>query len=348
MSHRTRAVACIILALPVVLLFAGCSGASVTFAFGPSDQSLKPVTVARDATASNASPAVAQIDLTGLIADRQSFDLLGGGTNPVNEFVVRLARAGEDPAVRAVVLRSNSPGGTVAAADTLYDELVRFRESSGKPVVISLGEVAASGGYYTALAADEIVAQPSTLTGSIGVIIPTVNVSSGLTRLGIDARSITSGPNKDLANPLEPRRAEHDAILQDIVAQFYAAFKAKVTAHRTGVSPARLDALTDGRILTGADAHEAGLVDHVGDVRFAFERAKSLAGLSDARLIKYLYEDSNRPRSPYSPTAAAPTNTPAASNVNVNTGLQFSLDNPLATLGPLQPTPHYLWLPVAP
>jgi len=331
----------------LALTLTGCSGASVTFTFGPSDQSLKPVTVARDAEASHSAPAVAQIDLDGLIADRETFDLLGGGTNPVNELVVRLARAAQDPAVRAVLLRVNSPGGTVAASELVYTELERFR-AGGKPVVVSMGEVAASGGYYAALAADEIVAQPSTITGSIGVIIPTLNVSSGLNRLGIDARAITSGPNKDLANPLEPRRAEHDAILQHMVDQFYAEFRNRVIERRPGLDPARLDEVTDGRVLTGADAMEAGLVDRLGDVRVAFDLAKALAGVEHARLIKYTYEESNRPRSPYAPSASAPTGAADASRVNVNTGLQFSLDHPLASLGPLQPTPHYLWLPMSP
>lgn len=335
------------LALTALALTA-CTGASVTFSLGPTDESLKQRTVAQDATASLRAPAVAQIDLSGLIADREAFDLLGAGPNPLDEFVVRLEHAAADPDVRAVIIRINSPGGTVAASDLLYDEIARFKRNTSKPVVVSMGEIAASGGYYAALAADEIVAQPSTLTGSIGVIIPTLNISSGLNRLGIDSKSLTSGPNKDLANPLEPRDARHDAILQTIVDEFYNDFRAKVLERRTNLDTGRIDEVTDGRILTGADAHRAGLVDHLGDIRTAFDRAKDLAGLESARLVKYLYSNSNRPRSPYTPAAAAPdTRAPHATHLNLNQGVQVNLDAQSA-IQHLRPVAYYLWLPGAP
>ncbi|MEL7474246.1 MAG: signal peptide peptidase SppA [Planctomycetota bacterium] len=336
------------LAAPLLLclpLLAGCSGMSVTFAFGPPDLSLKSVTVAQDAGATSASPVVAQIDLDGIIADRESFALLGPGENPVNELVVRLAQAAGDDDVRAIVLRINSPGGTVAASDLLYEEIRHFRASTEKPVVVSMGEVAASGGYYAALAADEIVAQPATITGSIGVIVPTINVSGGLSRLGIDSRSLTSGPNKDLANPLEPRDPAHEAILQGIVDEFYVTFRNRVIERRPGLDASRIDELTDGRVVTGAQAHRAGLVDHTGDVRVAFERAKSLAGLGPSRLVKLLYDESNRPRSPYSPTASAPTPATKTSNVHINQGIQLNAGATSWSTRELRPMAYYLWLP---
>ncbi|MBM4108471.1 MAG: signal peptide peptidase SppA [Phycisphaerae bacterium] len=283
------------LLLSMLALLAACTP-TVNVNFGGPERGLREETVL-EPHASGAK--VALIDVTGLIADASRPSLLGRGENPVDEAAKRLERARTDPAVRAVVLRINSPGGTVTGSATLYDEVRRFRADSGKPVVASMGEVAASGGYYLALAADAIVAQPTTLTGSIGVIIPTINLSEGLGMIGVRSRALTSGPNKDLANPLEPPRERHYAVLQAIVDDFYASFRSRVVERRPAIDAARLDELTDGRVVTGAAAHAAGLVDHLGGVREAFALAKDLAGVSSARLVKYPGASDKGPRSPY-------------------------------------------------
>src|SRR5688572_11159974 len=215
---------------------------------------------------------VAQIDVRGLIADYADGGILFPTTNPVDDLTARLRKAQEGPNVKAVVLRINSPGGTVTASDMMYREVRRFADESGKPVVASLGEVAASGGYYLALASDRIVAEPTAITGSIGVLMQTINVSDGLSRIGIKSRSVTSRANKDIANPLEPMREEHYAILQGLVDEFYGQFRGLVMERR-GAEPAagsadpaaasaaatgrrnldmtRFDELTDGRVMTG-------------------------------------------------------------------------------------------------
>src|SRR5690606_20290868 len=264
---------------------------------------------------------VVMIDVRGLIADRREPFLIGRGGSPVDDLVAQLRKAEKDSAVKAVVLRINSPGGTVTASDVMYREVRRFAEESGKPVVASMSEIAASGGYYLALAADYMMAEPTTITGSIGVLIPTVNVSEGLGRIGIKSRSVVSRPNKDIANPLEPMVESHYAILQQLVDEYYALFRQRVIERRGGVGPSlsgltrreldasRIDELTDGRVVTGASAEAAGLVDATGGVHEAFEAAKSLAGVKKARLVKYHREDEDKPRSPYASAPVGPAET---------------------------------------
>lgn len=294
------------LALWVVLLSAvlvgGCSPTTVSFRFGGDPAKLEESTVGE--TGGDGDAKVALIDVTGMIADAPRPGLLTSGTNPLDDVVARLMKAEKDGEVKAVVLRINSPGGTVTGSDSLYREVRGFRERTGKPVVVSMGEIATSGGYYLAMAGDEVIAEPTTITGSIGVLIMTVNVSKGLNSIGVVARTVKSGVNKDLANPLEPMRDGQYAVLQGLVDEYYARFRGLVVERRTRaglerpLEMSRLEELTDGRVVSGAAAEAAGLVDGVGGVRDAFERARKLAGLSGARLVKY-HGEGGAARSPY-------------------------------------------------
>jgi len=297
-----RTAAALLVLVLAGVLTAACSPTSVTFNFGGDPAKLDESTVAGDGDAK-----VALIDVTGMIADAPRPGLLMPGPNPLDEIVARLTKAEKDNDVKAVVLRINSPGGTVTGSDALYREVVQFRERTGKPVVISMGEIATSGGYYLAMAGDEVIAEPTTITGSIGVIILTVNVSDGLKRIGIVARSVKSGVNKDLANPLEPMREAQYAVLQGLVDEHYASFRSLVVERRTRaglerpLDQSRLDELTDGRVMSGTTALAAGLIDGTGGVRHAFDRARRLAGLGDARLVKY-HAEGTAARSPYAAT----------------------------------------------
>lgn len=326
----------ICLALIVVVgslrLLAGCSGVRFVVDTMPATDELAETTVMRDGGGSK----IALIDVSGLIIDARKPGLLAPGENPVSRFTESLQRAREDGAVKAVVIRINSPGGAVTASDIMYREVMRFKAQSRKPVVISMGDVAASGGYYLACAGDEIIAMPTTITGSIGVIIQTVNFSEGLGRIGISAQSITSGPNKRMGSPFEPMPEEHRQLLQGLVDEFYGNFKGIVTANRKAISPNDLPWLTDGRVVTGTKAAEVGLVDRLGDLRDAFEAAKSRAGLKTAQLVKY-HRQLEYVGSPY---AQAPT-PGAAAGGQINL-MQLNLD--LGSLGE-QPGFYYLWDP---
>lgn len=315
---------------------AGCTPVTVSFTLGGEGRQLSESTVARDRNAGSAK--VALIDVRGILAD-QSSGFFGTGDNPVDELAARLDKAAEDRHVRAVVLRINSPGGGVTASDMMYREVRRFREQTGKPVIASLGEVAASGGYYLALAADEIIAEPTSITASIGVIIPTVNVSEGLGRIGVRARNLTSGPNKDMGDPLTPPREAHYAILQDLVDQYYDRFRALVTERRPSLTPDQAGDMTDGRVITGARAVHVGLADTEGGVREAFDAAKRLGEIPGARLVKY-HSRGTPPRSPY-----GGANSPAAKAAGEGTEINFMQVNLPALGWTTTPGAYYLWAP---
>jgi len=276
-----------LLAALLLAALTGCSRMRFVVDLVPADDGLTETVVHEDDDARWRSPKVALIDVTGLIADVRRPGLLTRGVNPVAEYVESLRRAEDDSRVKAIIVRINSPGGTVTASDVVYRETVRFRERSGKPVVVLMGDVAASGGYYLACAADRIVAHPTTVTGSIGVIMQTFNFSEGMRRIGIHADAIVSGEKKAAGSPFEPMEPEHRALLQNMVNEFYDNFITTVTTNRTGLSDEQINTITDGRVVTGRQAHELGLIDEVGDLYTAFDTAKELAGLPAARLVKY-------------------------------------------------------------
>jgi protease-4 len=254
----------------------------------PAEDELVETEVLRDTGAGGGADKVALVDLEGLIVDAERGRLLGGGENPVSTFTESLERAEKDRRVKGVLVRVNSPGGTVTASDMVYREILQFKERSGKPVVVLMGEVAASGGYYVSCAADEILAYPTTITGSIGVIIQTFNFTDGMHKIGIHADAITSGPNKAMGSPFQPMPAEQRALLQGIVDEFYANFLGVVETGRGKLTGAELRKwIADGRVITGARAAEVGVVDGLGDLRSAFDAAKRRARIDAARLVKY-------------------------------------------------------------
>lgn len=300
------------LAFAIVLL-GGCLPRRVTLDLAPGPVQLDESTVIADDGA-RSGPKVALIAVSGFLIDAQLPGLVGTMPSPVDELVARLGRAAEDRDVRAVVLRVNSPGGTVTGSDIMAREVRRFADRTGKPVVASMGEIATSGGYYLSIAADRVVAEPTTVTASIGVIIQTFNVSGGMEMLGIRARALTSGANKDLANPFQREREGQFAVLQTMVDDFYAGFRSHVLTRRAGFDAAAQGEYLDGRVITGAEAARVGLVDELGGVREAYGAAKKLAGLERARLVAY-HSEFDRVRTPYGAPAAhaAPHGRPGAS-----------------------------------
>jgi protease-4 len=249
---------------------------------GPLDETL--IEDARHLTCRN---KIAIIDVEGMILNSRSSSLLGGsGENPVSLFRERLDAAAGDPHVKAVVLRINSPGGAVTASDIMYQELNHFRADTGKPVVACMMDVAASGAFYLAMACDRVYAHPSTVTGSIGVIMSLYNASGLFSKLGVSSDPIKSGPNKDIGNPGRPMTPEERAILQGMVNSFYDQF-VHVVADGRHLPEKEVRALADGRVYTGLDARKAGLVDEIGYLEDAVQMAMALANIKDARIIGY-------------------------------------------------------------
>jgi protease-4 len=258
---------------------------------------------------------VALIDVEGVILNARTGGLLGGGDNPVSLFSERLDAAANDKHVKAVVLRINSPGGGVTASDILYRELVRFREETHKPVVACMMDTAASGGYYLAMGCDRVYAHPSTVTGSIGVIMSLYNASDLMQKVGLKTDPIKSGPNKDIGNPGRPMTEQERAILQGIVNGFYEQFVGVVAKARAEhLRPEKVRELADGRVYTGVEAKQLGLVDEVGYLEDALRCAKDMACVKDACVVAY---DNNSCGYRGSIFAAAP-NIPRQINVKLD------------------------------
>jgi protease-4 len=222
--------------------------------------------------------SVALIYATGPIRrGRSGRGPLSGGAMGSDTIAGALRSAIADDQVRAIVLRVNSPGGSYVASDTIWREVVRAR-TEGKPVVVSMGDVAASGGYFISMAADAIVAQPGTITGSIGVLSGKPVVSQLLSRIGVTTDSITEGAHSAMFSTNRPFSEEEWALVNNWLDHIYADFTGKVAAAR-GLSAERVHELARGRVWTGADARERGLVDEVGGLDRAAAIARSRAGL---------------------------------------------------------------------
>ncbi len=226
------------------------------------------------------------LDLSGVISS-QDKDGLIPQPNMLASLKEDLTKASKDEKIKAVVLRINSPGGTVNASDILYHEIKAFKASRKIPVVASMMDVAASGGYYLAMATDAILVHPSTVTGSIGVIMLTVNAKGLLEKVGVEANAITSGPRKDMGSPFRTMTAEERAIFQSVIDSFYHRFLAVVQEGRPQLSADQIRKLADGRIYSGEQAKAAGLVDDIGYLDEAIELAKKKAGIAEARIVTY-------------------------------------------------------------
>lgn len=231
---------------------------------------------------------IAIIDLDGMIMNcKTPGSFLGGSSeNPVSVFREKLDAAAKDRHVKAVVLRINSPGGAVTASDIMYRDVVNFREETGKPVVACMMDVAASGGYYVAMGCDQVYAHPTTVTGSIGVIMNLYNAYGMMSLVGIKSDPIKSGKNKDIGNPGRIMTDEERAILQGIVDGYFAEF-VHVVASGRHMPETRVRELADGRIYTGSEAQKLGLVDHVGYLSDAIYAAMDLARICDAKVVAY-------------------------------------------------------------
>ncbi len=208
---------------------------------------------------------VAVVSVTGIIYE----------SRPVVEL---LRRYEENVSVKAIVVRIDSPGGGVAASQEIYEELNRIRVKGEKPVVASLGGVAASGGYYIACAAEEIVASPGTITGSIGAIISTVNMEELFRKLGLEYKVIKSGDFKDAGSAVRELTGEEADLFQELVDDIHRQFL-DVVRERRGLDDEQVERAGDSRIFTGQQALELDLLDRMGTFYDAVETAAGLAGL---------------------------------------------------------------------
>ncbi|MBE7414772.1 MAG: signal peptide peptidase SppA [Deltaproteobacteria bacterium] len=230
------------------------------------------------------------LEISGMLTDEKPGGVLGLDTAPNLTARIReeLELAAADPKVKAVVLRINTPGGSVTTSDIIAHEIKRFKEKKKVPIVAGLMDLAASGGYYIASSADRIIAQPTTVTGSIGVVALSVNASGLMEKLGITNQTVKSGEMKDLGSPIRPMTEEERRVLQAVIDGLFERFLDQVIEGRPGrFTREELRAISDGRILTAPQALDHKLVDSIGYLDDAIEAAKEAAGIKEAKVVTY-------------------------------------------------------------
>jgi len=198
-----------------------------------------------------------------------------------------LEKAADDSNVKAIVLRINTPGGTVTASDTLHHEIRAFKEKRKIPIVASIMDLGTSGGYYVAMASDTVVAHPSAVTGSLGVIMLTMNASGLLEKVGLEAVAITSGKHKDMGSPFRAMTEKDRAIFQSVIDSFYQQFLHVIEKGRPKLSPKTIQQLADGRIYSAQQAKQHRLIDEIGYLDDAIDLAKRAAGIKEAKVVRY-------------------------------------------------------------
>jgi len=231
------------------------------------------------------------------------------------------------PRTTGLLLRIRSPEGTISASEIIYHEIQSWKRERGRPVVAYFHGLAASGGYYVAMPADKIVASPASVTGSIGVIMTSINLSGLMEHFGTEDQTFTSGPYKDSPSLLRPMKPEERRHLQDVINRLHGRFEAVVREGRAEIAE-QVAGLADGRIFTADEALELGLVDAVGHLETAIERLEGRAGIPESRLVSYRrvgeyrsgsYVGRRRPRSSTSRSSGSP------SRASITSGRRFWL-----------------------
>ncbi len=273
-----------------VLFLTGCEAPKIRIFPSHSDP-LKEYTLQ-----GKAKEKIVVIPIRGIISDAPRKQFLSTWPSMVQEIVSQLRKAEDDPDVKAVLLKIDSPGGSVIASDLIYNEIMVFKERKKAKVVAAMMGVAASGGYYIALPADFILAHPTTVTGSVGVLFLSPNVSGLMEKIGIEMNVSKTGENKDMGSPFRQATAVEKQIIKDLIDQLGKRFLDRIAEHR-GLEPKRLKEISSARIYLADDAFKLGMVDSIGYLDEAVSQTKKLADLpEDAKIVVYRrteYPDDN-------------------------------------------------------
>ncbi len=286
---RPKVMNYLVLAGLLLLLLAGCVTVKVSLFEEP--EPLKEKTVSgygRD--------KVLLMDIHGMVLESGPQRLLGlfkGVTTP-SRVKEELEKAAKDDHIKAVVLKINSPGGTVSAADVILHELQSFKSERHLPIVVCLEGLAASGGYYVAQAGDTIMAYPTCITGSIGVIAMKFNFRGLMDKVGLDTDVVKTGAWKDFWSPFRAATPKEKEMMQQIIEEFYRDF-INVVAQGRKMSLKEVRQVADGRIFTAPQARDLKLIDKIGYLDDALKEAQALAGISGARIVRYDRPGSYRP-----------------------------------------------------
>jgi protease-4 len=317
-----------IIAAVVVLFLTGCQAPKIRLFPGAADPLQEYTLEGKE------KGKVLVISVRGTISDAPKKKFVSTRPSMVQEVVSQLRKAQKDPEVKAVILKVNSPGGSVTASDILYNEILAYKQKTKAKVVVAMMGVAASGGYYISLPADYILAHPTSVTGSVGVLFLRPDVAGLMGKVGLGVEVSKTGKNKDMGSPFRQATAEERQIINDLIAQLGNRFLDRVAEHRK-INPDDLKTISTARIFLADDALKLGMVDSVGYLAEAVSQAKKLANLpQDAKIVVYRrteYPDDNL----YNPSTSH----------DEGRGLSIvSLELP-ASLTALQAGFYYLWQP---
>jgi len=255
-------------------------------ALSPHEEEGKTKKLAETLIEGTGTDKVLIIPVKGVITAQSSMKLFQETQSVVESVTQQLEQARDDNDVKAVILEINSPGGGITASDIIYKEILEFKEKTTKKIIVSMQDVAASGAYYISAAADQIISHPTTVTGSIGVIMPLLNITDLVEKYGIKDTSVKSGDMKNIGSPLKKMSYAEKKVLLDIVDEMYTRFL-NIIADGRNMEIEDVRKLSDGRIYTGKQALENGLVDQLGYMDDAITLAKEISGLEEAKIIKY-------------------------------------------------------------
>ena len=320
----------ILMIISIILVFSACSP-HIHLDFLGTDRIQEVVLVE-----SKAKEKILVIDLNGPIGIDPNPGILKREGNLLSTIYYRLKKASQDPHVKGIILRLDTPGGEGTASDIIYNEILRFKEKTGIPVLALMMGVAASGGYYVACGCDFIMAHPTTITGSIGVIAILPGFKEVLNKIGIEVNVIKSGKMKDAGGPWKDLSQEERAYYQDMVDELYRDFLQVVHRSRKDLlTLEEIKRIADGRVFPAKKALELKLIDAVGYFDDALKKILSLAAVRDAQVIAYTYHPAKK------------------TNIYAN---EASQDKPLSLeikpfenlLPSLKTGIYYIWLPGLP
>ncbi len=271
----------IVLILTSIIIMGGCAAPQVKLFSDASDPLKESILQGTE------KGKVLVVSLRGVISTRPKEGTFRTMPSMVQEVVSQLRMAEKDKEIKCLLLKVDSPGGTVTASDILYNEILAFKERTNAKIVVSMMDVAASGGYYVSLPADVIFAHPTTITGSIGVVFMRPNVTGLIDKIGLTMDVNKSGKNKDMGSPFRRPTAEETQILQDLTDGLADQFLKLVAKHR-GLEESTLSMVSTARVYLPAEAKALGLIDRIGYLNEAVAEAIKISGLPEkAKVVAY-------------------------------------------------------------
>jgi protease-4 len=270
----------LVITMLILMMITACSGPRIKLS--DTIDPLKEFTLEGSGT-----DKILLIPVNGLISDRPKKGLIHTSASLVEQIVSQINKAEKDKQIKAVLFKINSPGGTITASDLLYHEISLFKERTGTKITVSMMDVATSGAYYISLPADLIMAHPTTVTGSVGVIYLQPKVGGLMDKIGLGVDVKKYGKNKDMGSPFRDSSEEEQKLMQKAVNDFGERFIRLVQKHRKPERQA-LSEISTARVFLAEEALKLGLVDKIGYLSDAVKESKMLAGISkDARVVVY-------------------------------------------------------------